>query len=128
MAAAFYYRQAVVARRSEYQEQWSKAQQAMFPNGLVKTPSEQTAQPPAGVFVSEDSAASRNVNLQTGDIIVGVDGFAVGDKPQLDTVIAFSESEKPHKFTAWRGTLFTVELPARHDMTLKTYPLKGLVP
>lgn len=128
LAAAFYYRQAVIASRSEYQERWRAAQDLIFPNGLVKTPIEQTAKPPAGVFVDQDSAVSRNVNLRAGDIIVGVDGFGVGNKQQLDTVIAFSESEKPHKFTVWRGALFTVELPASHDMTLKTYPLKGLVP
>lgn len=126
--AAFYYRQAVIAKRAEYVDLWKNTEQALFPGGLKPTPVTMANQPAKGIFVDRDSTESRKVRLQAGDIIVGVDGFQVENEAQFATVMAFGGADAPHKFTAWRGVLFTVELPADHGMTLKGYPLVGLVP
>ena len=38
-----------------------------------------------------------------------------------------SPQAKSHKYTAWRGVLFTVDLNTNRGMTLKTHPLKGWI-
>lgn len=83
--------------------------------------------PANGVFVEKDSYWSRQVRLQAGDIMVGVDGWKVESFEQLDAVLWFEPAARTHKFTAWRGVLFTVDLNTNHGMTLKTHPLKGWI-
>jgi S1-C subfamily serine protease len=84
-------------------------------------------QPAKGVSVYEDSSTSRRVRLQAGDIIVGVDGFVVENKEQYEAIVAFSMAGVRHKLTAWRGVLFTVELPENHGMVLEDHPLRGWI-
>jgi tetratricopeptide (TPR) repeat protein len=123
--AGFLYRQSVVAGRPAYLDRWRAIERELFPGGLRKVPATQPQQPTAGVLVYDDSAASRRVRLQAGDIIVGVDGWLVEDKEQFDAVIAFAEPASVHKLTAWRGVLFTVDMPESHGMDLQTHPLRG---
>jgi len=99
----------------------------LFPNGLQPMATVMTQKPENGVFVEEDSASSRRVRLQAGDIIVGVDGWKVENKQQYDAAIALLPPHTKHKLTAWRGILFTVDLYANNGMTLKTHPLKGWI-
>jgi hypothetical protein len=125
--AGFLYRQAVTAKKPEYLSRWNAIQKEVFPDGLQPMAAVMTEAPGKGVFVEQDSDASRRVRLQAGDIIVGVDGWKVESKEQYDAVLAFPPPHGKHKFTAWRGVLFSVELPAGHGMTLKTHPLKGWI-
>src|SRR5262249_43857050 len=114
--AGFLYRQAIVAGRAQYLTRWQAVETGLFPNGMRKVPDAMREQPAKGVFVYEDSPTSRRVRLQAGDIIVAVDGWMVEDKEQYDAIIAFSMAATRHKLTAWRGVLFTVELPEAHGM------------
>lgn len=125
--AGFYYRQFVVGGKAAYEARWRLVEKELFPNGLRKVPEKMPEQPAKAVYVYEDSATSRRVRLQAGDLIVGVDGWLIEDKEQYETVIAFSEPSELHKLTAWRGILFTVELPENHGMDLQSYPLRGWI-
>ena len=125
--AGFLYRQAIVAKRPEYAERWRTIERKVFPNGLQVLPAAMNEPPATGVFVYEDSNITRRVRLQVGDIIVGVDGWRVHDKEQYNAVMAFGEPNALHKVTAWRGILFTVDLPERNNADLQSYPLKGWI-
>ena len=119
--------QAVVAKRPAYLDRWRTVEWLLFPSGLQPMPPAMPDQPSRGVFIYDDSTMSRRVRLQTGDIIVGVDGWRVENNEQYKAVMAFSESTQKHKLTAWRGILFTVDLTQEQGMTLKTHPLKGWI-
>jgi hypothetical protein len=125
--AAFLYRQAVVANKPAFLVRWKAAESGLFPGGLQPMATVMPEAPAKGVFVEQDSYWSKRVRLQAGDIIVGVDGWKVESKEQYDTVVAFTPAATVHKFTAWRGVLFTVDLTANHGMTLKSHPLKGWI-
>jgi hypothetical protein len=126
--AAFLYRQAIGGRKQVYLARWQAAERELFPNGgLQPMAATMPAQPANGVFVEQDSYWSMRVRLQAGDIIVGVDGYKVENLDQYNTIVAFLPPGATHKFTAWRGVLFTVDLTSWHGMTLKTYPLKGWI-
>jgi hypothetical protein len=124
---AFLYRQAITGNKPAYAARWKAAEREIFPEGLQPMPAAMPAQPARGVFVEQDSYWSKRVRLQAGDIIVGVDGWKVENMNQYQTLIALLPSEAVHKFTAWRGVLFTVELRANHGMTLKSHPLTGWI-
>lgn len=125
--AGFLYRQAIVAKNPAYLERWKAAERKLFPDGLQPMAATMREQPSKGVFIEQDSYWSKRVRLQAGDIIVGVDGWKVENLEQYKTVIGFLPQNSRHKFTAWRGVLFTVDLYAGHGMTLKTHPLKGWI-
>lgn len=125
--AGFLYRQAVVAKRPDYLERWRVIERRVFPNGLQPVPAAMSEPPASGVFIYNDSNVTRRVRLQVGDVIVGVDGWRVEDKEQYDAVMAFGEPNALHKVTAWRGILFTVDLPERNHADLQSYPLKGWI-
>ena len=59
--AGFLYRQAVTGKNAAYQARWKSIEKAVFPNGLQPMATVMTQQPENGVFVEEDSAASRRV-------------------------------------------------------------------
>jgi hypothetical protein len=122
----YLYRRAVIHKDARFTARWEEVSRAIFPQGLLAVTAS-PASPSAGVFVSKDSSISRAVRLQVGDIIVGVNGWRVDNKEQLDAVVGFDDPPGPHRMTAWRGVLFSVELPAEHGMTLDTYPLRGWV-
>jgi hypothetical protein len=125
--AGFLYRQAVTGKNAAYLARWTAIEKGLFPNGLQPMATVMSQKPENGVFVEEDSASSRRVRLQAGDIIVGVDGWKVENKQQYDAAIALLPPHTKHKLTAWRGILFTVDLYANNGMTLKTHPLKGWI-
>jgi S1-C subfamily serine protease len=85
------------------------------------------AQPAKGVFVNKDSYYSRQLRLQAGDIIVGLDGWRVESLEQYHAIMAFAEDGAKHKISAWRGVLFTIEAYEHLGMELATYPLKGWI-
>jgi hypothetical protein len=122
--AAFYYRQAVIAKRPEYQDRWLAASREIFPNGLQLASATMPVQPAVGVLVERDSQDSRRANLRARDIIVAVDGFIVENERQFRTVLAFSHPEELHELTAWRSSLFTVKLLTNHGMTLADYTVR----
>jgi hypothetical protein len=124
---AFLYRQAAVAKKPEYVDRWKAIERESFPGGLQPMATEMKARPANGVFVEKDSYWSRQVGLRAGDIVVGVDGWKVEGFEQLDAVLWFEPQAKTHRFTAWRGVLFTVDLTTNHGMTLKTHPLQGWI-
>ncbi len=72
----FYYRSAVVRRRSEYEKKWRDASSGVFPDGL-EPESAGDAKPERGVIVVKDSELSKQAGLQAGDIIVALEGFRV---------------------------------------------------
>ena len=125
--AAFLYRQAVVAKKPEYLDRWKAIEREMFPGGLQRVAAEMKTRPVNGAFIEEDSFRSRQVRLQAGDIIVGIDGWKVESFEQFDTVLWFEPDAKTHQYTAWRGVLFTVDLSTNHGLTVKTHPLKGWI-
>jgi hypothetical protein len=125
--AGFLYRQAIVGNRAAYLDRWRAVERQLFPGGLKKIPGVMAEQPARGVFVYNDSAASRRVRLQAGDIVVGVDGWLVENKEQHDAVMKFNPGVTRHQYTAWRGILFTVDLPESHGMDLQDHPLKGWI-
>lgn len=125
--AGFLYRQAIVGKRTQYLERWRQVERALFPNGLQAVPAAMPQQPTAGVYVEKDSNTAQRARIQIGDIIVGIDGFRVDTEDQLTAIINFGELNTRHTFTVWRGVLFTAELPARHGMTLDSYPLRGWI-
>ena len=123
----FYYRQAVTGGKPSYQEDWNAALKRLFPNGLQPLPATMPAQPARGVFVNKDSYYSRQLRLQAGDIIVGLDGWRVESLAQYSAIMAFAEDGVKHKISAWRGVLFTIEADEHLGMELATYPLKGWI-
>jgi TolA-binding protein len=125
--AAFLYRQAVEAKKPEYADRWKAIAREVFPGGIQPVATEMKTRPANGVFVEKDSFWSRKAGLQAGDIIVGIDGLKVQNLEQLDAVLWFKPQARTYQFTAWRGVLLTAEIPTRHDMTLKTHPLKGWI-
>jgi hypothetical protein len=125
--AAFLYRQAMVAKNHDYLVRWRAIERELFPGGLQPMATEMKARPANGAFVEEDSYRSRQVRLQAGDIVVGVDGWKIESFEQWDTVLWFEPAAKTHKLTAWRGVLFTVDLSTNHGMKVKTHPLKGWI-
>jgi hypothetical protein len=125
--AAFLYRQAVAAKKPDYLDRWKAIEREVFRGGLQPMATEMKARPANGAFVEEDSFWSRQVRLQAGDIIVGIDGWKIESVEQFDAVLWFEPEAKTHKFTAWRGQLFTVDLSTSHGMTVKTHPLKGWI-
>ena len=125
--AAFLYRQAVEAKKPEYADRWKAIERDVFPDGIQPVASEMKTRPANGVFVEKDSFWSRKAGLRAGDIIVGVDGLKVENVEQLDAVLWFKPQARTYQFTAWRGVLLTAEIPTRHEMTLKTHPLKGWI-
>lgn len=125
--AGFLYRQAIIGKKIGYLDRWRAVEKRLFPHGLRPLPAAMTEQPAGGVFVYEDSNTTRRVRLQAGDIIVGVDGWLVENKGQYDAVMAFGDPNAMHKVTAWRGILFTVDLPENNGADLQTHPLKGWI-
>jgi hypothetical protein len=51
----------------------------------------------------------------------------VENKEQYNAVMAFGDPNAIHKVTAWRGILFTVDLPEKNGADLQTHPLKGWI-
>lgn len=128
--AAFLYRQAVVAQKGgAYLVRWKVHERQLFSltGGLQPMATEMQMRPAKGVFVEKDSAQSREAGLRAGDIIIGVDGWKVEDVEQLDAVMWFRPQADTYKVTAWRGKLFTAEIPQRHGLTMKSHPLKGWI-
>lgn len=121
--AAFLYRRAVVAKQQEYVDRWNLIEGEIFPSGLHPIATAMPRKPEHGVFIQKDSAQSREIGLQAGDIIVGVDGRAVDNLQQYQTVMAFEPPDAFHKLTAWRGKLFTVDLKYCRCLTLATHPV-----
>jgi hypothetical protein len=104
-----------------------KLQQTATLNGMAKAPA-----PTEGVQVQEENYFTKTGGLQTGDIIVAIDGRKVRSLYDANIVLGFSvSSDYPMIF--WRDGQYlerVVNLPERTDLyirplALKSYKSKG---
>jgi hypothetical protein len=122
----FYYRAVNIRHQTEFEQQWKISLARIFPDGLVSMTAS-NAQPEHGVVVTKDSVRSRKAGLQAGDIIVGLEGWAVANLQQYTTINAFFERDEV-RLAAWRGRLFTVSATAPNRLfgtELRSYPIAG---
>ena len=122
----FYYRAVEVRKQTKYRDAWDTARERVFPNGLVRlTPSD--ARPAHGVIVTKDNPDVRAKGLQTGDIIIGLEGWQVDTLEEYRAVNAFYESDAM-KLTVSRGKPFDFATTAPHRLMgieFRTYPVQG---
>ena len=125
----FYYRAAVVRKDDAYAALWQRELERVFPNGLSREPV--PAGPPTlGVYVEQDSPASRKVGLQAADVIVAVDGWRVDNMVQYRTARAFP-LDGGFTLTLARGaTRLAVTIANRAfvpDFRIANYPVQGWI-
>jgi tetratricopeptide (TPR) repeat protein len=125
-----FYHRAVNERRDQAaQEALARELERVFPDGLSKDAAPAGA-PAVGVYVEHDSLESRKAGLQTGDVIVGVDGWRVDNVQQYQTVKAFL-LRGGYSLDVARGTARrTLTFPDRTDLPLfniADYPLRGWI-
>jgi hypothetical protein len=85
-----FYKRMVDAGRQEYGSRLSSGLRDAFPNGLEKLdPAQLPAVPADGVGVSDAGPEAPLTGIQTGDIIVGLDGWRVRDLAQYQMVREF---------------------------------------
>ncbi len=125
----FYYRAAMVRKDAAYQPLWQREVERVFPNGLSREPVP-PGSPELGVYVEQDSPASREIGLQAGDVIVAVDGWRVDNMPQYRAVRAFP-LEGGFTLTVARGaTRLPVTVASRAlvpDFRIANYPVQGWI-
>jgi hypothetical protein len=122
----FYYRAVHVRKDAKYERAWTEALAPVFPNGLIPEPTD-NARPEHGVIVMADNAKARTGGLQTGDIIVGLEGWRVDNNRQYQAINAFYGNEEI-KLTAWRGALTHLTFTAKNRLIgigLRSYPIEG---
>jgi tetratricopeptide (TPR) repeat protein len=121
----FYYRAVQLHRQAKFEPAWKKELAAVFPQGLTTVARDR--RPQRGVVVSSDNDLVRRAGLQSGDIIIGVEGWRVDDYRQYSAVNAFFDHDVV-KLTAWRGRPFEVTLRAPDrwiGVELRTYPTEA---
>jgi tetratricopeptide (TPR) repeat protein len=99
-----------------YKQAGEKMLKEIFPHGLTKIQAGALTGPPKdGVKIEGESDLTRQYGLKSGDIFVGVDGYAVQNKKQYGFVRTMSSNPKM-EFTVWTGKEYRVvkvELPKR---------------
>lgn len=124
----FYYRMARVRKLKQYEARLQAALPALFPSGLQPVaPNDARQAPAAGVQVTKDSPLSRRHGIQSGDLIVALDGWRVESLQQYQAVRAFSTGDRLH-MVLWRGARIDVdaEVPNRmFNIDLRSYPIRG---
>jgi hypothetical protein len=79
-----------------------KAKAAVFPQGLTRIiVATQPARPPAGVLVAYAAESGRRNGLESGDVIVAVDGIIVRNRNQYDAMRA-AGSKPAMQLIVWR--------------------------
>ena len=101
--AGFYYRQARVAKKAEYETRLRSTLALALPAGLEPLDLAQFPAPPTdGVVVRKENDNTKRHDIRWGQVIVGLDGFRVRNKETYDVVEELSQS--PHmKLLVWRG-------------------------
>jgi tetratricopeptide (TPR) repeat protein len=104
--AGFYYRQARVIGKTEYEARFRDALALAMPNGLEPLDrSTLPAKPEDGVVVRKENDLTKKFGLKYGNVVVGLDGFRVRDRRQYETLLEFDQSPRM-KLVAWRGTSY----------------------
>jgi hypothetical protein len=123
----FYYRAVIVRKEAAYNEKWRSLAPAVFPNGLQDVPATLDAAPQSGVIIIKDNPNTIKHGIQTGDIVVGLEGFRVENLNQYYAVNAFFSKEQM-KLTLWRGNLYaaTIQAPNRlMGVQFRSHPIAG---
>ncbi len=104
--AGFYYRQARVRGKTEYEARLRDALALSMPDGLEPLDrSKLPAKPEDGVVVKKENDLTKKFGLKYGNVIVGLDGFRVRDWRQYEAVRDLDLSPKM-KLVAWRGASY----------------------
>jgi tetratricopeptide (TPR) repeat protein len=123
----FYYRAVIVRKEAAYNEKWRSLAPAVFADGLQDAPAKLDVPPQSGVIVIKDNPNTIKHGLQTGDIIVGLEGFRVENLDQYYAINAFFSKEQM-KVTAWRGNVYTVTIHAPNRLMgvqFRSHPIVG---
>jgi hypothetical protein len=123
----FYYRAVVMRKETRYDAAWRSLAPVVFPQGLQQAPVTMEAPPSAGVVVIKDNPNTVKAGIQSGDIIVGLEGFRVENLQQYYAVNAFFSKEQM-KLTLWRGGLYVATITAPNRLMgihFRTHPLEG---
>ena len=123
----FYYRAVIVRKETRYNDAWRSLAPAVFPQGLQDAPAALDTAPESGVIVIKDNPNTIKHGIQTGDIIVGLEGFRVENLNQYYAINAFFGKEQM-KLTLWRGKVYaaTIQAPNRlMGVQFRTYPIVG---
>ena len=123
----FYYRAINVRKQVEYQGAWDALLPTVFPHGLQPVPKSFDAQPATAVIITDDNATVRKAGFQTGDLIVGLEGFRIENVKQYRAVNVFFSRDEI-KLTLWRGQVFerAITVPNRClGIQFRTYPIVG---
>jgi hypothetical protein len=123
----FYYRAVIVRKEAAYNEKWRSLAPAVFPQGLQDAPAKLDAPPQTGVIVTKDNPNTITHGIQTGDIIVGLEGFRVDSLNQYYAINAFFSKEEM-KLTLWRGNLYTATIQAPNRLMgvqFRSHPIVG---
>lgn len=104
--AGFYYRQARVAGKAEYEARFRDALALALPTGLE--PLDRSAlplQPTDGVVIRKENDNTKRVGIKWGHVIVGFDGFRVRDLRSYHTIRLLSHSPRM-RLVVWRGSSY----------------------
>ena len=99
----FYYRQARVSGRAEYESKLRDTLALALPGGLERL--DRAALPPAptdGVVVRKENDFTKKCGIKWGHVIVGLDGFRIHDRRGYFAVLALDQSPGM-KLVVWRG-------------------------
>jgi tetratricopeptide (TPR) repeat protein len=125
----FYHRAVNERGDASAREDLDREIERVFPNGLTREAAP-AGSPAVGVYVEYDSPESRKAGLQTGDVIVGVDGWRVDNVQQYQAVRAFL-LRGDYSLDVARGTgRRTLTFPDRTDLpefNIVDYPLRGWI-
>jgi tetratricopeptide (TPR) repeat protein len=123
----FYYRAVMVRKEPQYNEDWKSLAPAVFPEGLKDALVTLDAPPQSGVIIIKDNPNTIKHGIQSGDIIIGLEGFRVENLNQYYAINAFFSKEQM-KLTLWRGNLYTatIRVPNRlMGVQFRSYPIVG---
>jgi tetratricopeptide (TPR) repeat protein len=101
--AGFYYRQARVEKKPEYEAKFRDAMALALPAGLESF--DRAALPPSptdGVVIRSGNDNTKRYDIRWGHVIVGLDGFRVRSVEAYSVVRALSQSPRM-KLVIWRG-------------------------
>lgn len=123
----FYYRAVHTHGRSAYAARLAALTAEVFPAGMHPAPTALAAPPSAGVFINRDSELSRRHGVQTGDIIVGAEGWRVDDQRQYRAASATALSSVL-TLSVWRGAVSQVRVPTPSRLMgveFRNHPMTG---
>jgi tetratricopeptide (TPR) repeat protein len=123
----FYYRAVIVRKDTTYNDKWRSLAPAVFPQGLQDAPATLGAAPESGVIIIKDNPNTIKRGIQTGDIIVGLEGFRVENLNQYYAINAFFGKELM-TLTLWRGSLYTATIQAPNRLMgvqFRSHPIAG---